>query len=287
MDPQTTEGKTGVSRAREDMSAEERAVHINFMREAIAMVTLLPLLNVPQNILSLTHTLQQGELALQTDETPVGCVFVHEGVIIGRGTNATNRTLNGTRHAEFEAINEILTTPASTSSEDLTNAESPEGVSDRCEMKYTPAILKECDLYVTVEPCIMCASLLRQFGIRKVYFGASNEKFGGTGGVLNIHRANGRVPKEGEVLERHKDDYEVSGGWLREEAILLLRRFYVQENGKGWYSVSPFESRCLCLIVYLCMLVETGADVQIAPVPKKRKDRTVKEVEPLEEATQS
>ncbi|RDW62262.1 hypothetical protein BP6252_11695 [Coleophoma cylindrospora] len=222
MDSQATEANPGVSRAKEDMSSEEKA----------------------------------GELALQTDETPVGCVFVHEGVIIGRGMNATNRTLNGTRHAEFEAINEILTTPASTSSGDLTDAESSEGVPDQCEMKYTPAILKECDLYVTVEPCIMCASLLRQFGIRKVYFGASNEKFGGTGGVLNIHRANGRVPKEGEVLERHKDDYEVSGGWLREEAILLLRRFYVQENGK-------------------------------APVPKKRKDRTVKDVEPLEETTQS
>jgi pyrimidine deaminase RibD-like protein len=88
--------------------------------------------------------------------------------------------------------------------------------------KYTSDIFKECDLYVTIEPCIMCASLLRQYEIRKVYFGASNDRFGGTGGVLNIH-------KDG-CPEPH---YEVSGGWLREEAIMLLRGFYVQENGKG------------------------------------------------------
>jgi len=43
-------------------------------------------------------------LALKSDETPVGCVFVKDGEIIGRGMNETNRTLNGTRHAEFVAI---------------------------------------------------------------------------------------------------------------------------------------------------------------------------------------
>lgn len=95
--------------------------------------------------------------------------------------------------------------------------------------KYTPQVLKECDLYVTVEPCIMCASLLRQFGIRKVYYGATNDKFGGTGGVLNIHQGNGASQSTG----KEEGDYEVSGGWLREEAILLLRRFYVQENERG------------------------------------------------------
>lgn len=135
--------------------------------------------------------------------------------------NATNRTFNGTRHAEFVAINDILSSG-----------------------KYSPEILKECDLYVTVEPCIMCASLLRQFGVKRVFFGASNEKFGGCGGVLNIHVGNGAAEdlgegqdgrgKEGEEWRaRHEDDYVVSGGWLREEAILLLRRFYVQENERA------------------------------------------------------
>lgn len=119
---------------------EDRAYHARFMREA----------------------LQMADLALQTDETPVGCVFVHDGRVIGRGMNDTNRSLNGTRHAEFVAISQILAI-------------------------HPPSILRETDLYVTVEPCVMCASALRQFGIRAVYFGCWNDRFGGTGGVLNIH----------------------------------------------------------------------------------------------------
>jgi tRNA-specific adenosine deaminase 2 len=145
--------------------------------------------------------------------------------------NATNRTYNGTRHAEFVAINDILSQQ------------------DSNGMRvHQPGILAECDLYVTVEPCIMCASLLRQTGIRKVYFGAQNEKFGGTGGVLNIHRENGkRVLQPGYGVAGGKGsiiqgscadgDYDVSGGWLREEAIVMLRRFYVQENERGKFYI--------------------------------------------------
>lgn len=163
-------------------------------------------------------TFSQAQLALETDETPVACVFVHEGKVIARGMNATNRTMNGTRHAEFQAIASILSpTP-------LPDVRTPNIIPpvDPSRPKYTADILKQCDLYVTVEPCIMCASLLRQFGIRKVYFGAANDRFGGTGGVMNIHSC-----------PAVDSSYEVSGGWLREEAIMMLRRFYVQENGKG------------------------------------------------------
>ena len=173
--------------------------------------------------------------------------------------NATNASYNGTRHAEFIAINDILSQPLLSAS----NSEEEEGSKRR---KYSPEVLKECDLYVTVEPCIMCASLLRQFGVRKVFFGAGNEKFGGCGGVLNIHVANGASVSEdddgeGEIereerRKRHEDDYEVSGGWLREEAIVMLRRFYVQENGR-------------------------------APEPKGKKERVLKlEVEPSVEDKQ-
>ncbi|KAF2097694.1 cytidine deaminase-like protein [Rhizodiscina lignyota] len=150
-------------------------VHEHFMREAIAM----------------------AELALSNDETPVGCVFVHNGEIIGRGMNETNKSLNGTRHAEFVAIAQILS-------------------------EHPASIFKETDLYVTVEPCVMCASALRQYGIRAVYFGCWNDRFGGTGGVLKIHEGPGVDPP-----------YPVYGGIFREEAIMLLRRFYVQENEKA------------------------------------------------------
>lgn len=158
-----------------EMKPEERIIHEGFMREAIKM----------------------AELALVSDETPVGCVFVRNGVIIGKGMNETNRTLNGTRHAEFVALAGILS-------------------------KEPISIIKETDLYVTVEPCVMCASMLRQYGIRKVFFGCWNDRFGGTGGVLNIH-SDPSVDKP----------YPVFGGIFREEAIMLLRKFYVQENEKA------------------------------------------------------
>ncbi|KZF22700.1 cytidine deaminase-like protein [Xylona heveae TC161] len=157
------------------ISREEMEQHEKYMGEALAM----------------------AELAISNDETPVGCVFVHNGEIIGRGMNDTNRSLNGTRHAEFVAIEAIL-------------------------RDHPLEIFQETDLYVTVEPCIMCASGLRQYGIRSVYFGCANDRFGGTGGVLNIHSDFNLDPP-----------YFVQGGIFREEAIMLLRKFYIQENEKA------------------------------------------------------
>jgi tRNA-specific adenosine deaminase 2 len=88
--------------------------------------------------------------------------------------------------------------------------------------KHPSSILKDTDLYVTVEPCIMCASALRQYGIRAVYFGCLNDRFGGCGGVMTVHSdPSVDLP------------YPVYGGLFREEAIMLLRKFYVQENNKG------------------------------------------------------
>ncbi|TKA71699.1 hypothetical protein B0A55_07145 [Friedmanniomyces simplex] len=153
----------------------DREYHEGFMRKAIEM----------------------AEMALSSDETPVGCVFVHAGEVIGRGINGTNASLNGTRHAEFVALAEIM-------------AEHPS------------SILRETDLYVTVEPCIMCASALRQYGIRAVYFGCLNDRFGGCGGVMTVH-SDPAVDAP----------YPVYGGLFREEAIMLLRKFYVQENAKA------------------------------------------------------
>lgn len=70
--------------------------------------------------------------------------------------------LQGTRHAEFIAISEML-------------------------QSYPRSTLRSTDLYVTVEPCVMCASALRQYQIRTVYFGCGNERFGGTGSILSLH----------------------------------------------------------------------------------------------------
>ncbi|ORY01535.1 cytidine deaminase-like protein [Basidiobolus meristosporus CBS 931.73] len=154
------------------MSSED-TIHHQYMREALKM----------------------AEEAYEIGEVPVGCVFVHNGVIIGRGRNKPNETLDGTRHAEFEAIGEILA-------------------------KHPAEIFKESDLYVTVEPCVMCAAALRQLEIRKVYFGCGNDRFGGNGSVFNLHQ---------DPYEEHPP-YEAESGYYRDEAILILRKFYVREN---------------------------------------------------------
>ena len=135
-----------------------------------------------------------AEEALRGGETPVACVLVHGGEVVARGMNDTNRSLNGTRHAEFLAITQFL------------------GQFPVTEMKNT-------DLYVTVEPCIMCASALRQYGIRTVYYGCGNDRFGGNGSVLALHSDKNIDP-----------GYPSFGGVYRKEAIMLLRRFYIQEN---------------------------------------------------------
>ena len=80
-----------------------------------------------------------------------------------------------TRHAELEAIDEILSNPSLTPQNDA--------------ILRDPHVLKDTTLYVTVEPCIMCASALRQLGIREVYYGCENGKFGGCGSVLGVNKA--------------------------------------------------------------------------------------------------
>jgi len=109
--------------------------------------------------------LRMAEEALSAREVPVGCVFVHEDKIIARARNRTNELRNATRHAELEALDEIIYS-------------SP----PNCNR-----IPENTKLYVTVEPCMMCASALRQIGIKQVFYGCENERFGGCGSVLDVH----------------------------------------------------------------------------------------------------
>jgi tRNA(Arg) A34 adenosine deaminase TadA len=84
------------------------------------------------------------------------------------GLHLTNALWQATRHAELEAIDAILSDQALTP-------------------QITTYPLSETTLYVTVEPCIMCASALRQMGIKEVFYGCENEKFGGCGSVLGVN----------------------------------------------------------------------------------------------------
>jgi tRNA-specific adenosine deaminase 2 len=148
------------------------------------------------------EAMAMAEEALAHSEVPVGCVFVRKNSIIARARNRTNELRNASRHAELEAIDLIL------ADMELT----------RESTRYP---LADTVLYVTVEPCIMCASALRQLGIKEVFYGCQNDKFGGCGSVLGVN-ASVRHPVH--------PPYQATGGYLREEAIMILRRFYVTEN---------------------------------------------------------
>lgn len=143
-----------------------------------------------------------NEEALAHSEVPVGCVFVRKNSIIARARNRTNELRNASRHAELEAIDLIL------ADKELT----PEPT------RYP---LEDTVLYVTVEPCIMCACALRQLGIKEVFYGCENDKFGGCGSVLGVNAS---------VKHPVHPSYQATAGYLRDEAIMILRRFYVTEN---------------------------------------------------------
>lgn len=131
-------------------------------------------------------------MALKEKEVPVGCVVVYKNEIIGRGHNETVATRNATRHAEFVAIDQIL-------------------------QKYDESIFTECELYVTVEPCTMCASALVLLKFKRVYCGCMNDKFGGCGSVYSLNTC-------------FDHQYSCINGLYAQEAIELLQQFYSQEN---------------------------------------------------------
>lgn len=150
--------------------------------------------------LFMTEALKEAKIALANLEVPIGCVVVHDGKIIGRGRNRTNETLNATKHAELVAIDKLLKVDGI--SLDVLSAEST-------------------SLYVTVEPCVMCASALRQLKLTRVYFGCHNERFGGCGSVLPAHVSSPSL---------EYPPLQVTPGIFRAEAIMLLRQFYLNEN---------------------------------------------------------
>ncbi|KAG9390784.1 Cytidine and deoxycytidylate deaminase zinc-binding region [Carpediemonas membranifera] len=140
------------------------------------------------------EALRTAAAAFNEGEVPVGCVIVRDGEIVSRAHNDTNATMNATRHAEFVAIDSL-----------------PPSV----------PTLEGCTLYVTIEPCVMCASALMHLKLSRCVFGAPNAKFGGCGSVFDL------------PADVDPPAYTCKAGVLGEEAIQLLRAFYVRGNEKA------------------------------------------------------
>lgn len=147
--------------------------------------------------------LEVAESALQVNEVPVAAILVSNktGKVLSRKHNMTNKTLNGTKHAEFMIYQELL----------------------EANKEEHLKLWENSTLYVTVEPCIMCASMLDQLNIKMVVFGCPNERFGGNGSVFNIN---------------YKSNYTIVPGVGLKNAIGLLRKFYILENDKSPTSIN-------------------------------------------------
>lgn len=107
------------------------------------------------------EALKLAEAAAADGEVPVGCVIVRDGRIVGRGRNRRERAANALSHAEIEAINDACT-------------------------QLGGWRLWECTLYVTLEPCPMCAGAIINARIPRVVFGAKDEKCGACGSVCDL-----------------------------------------------------------------------------------------------------
>ena len=154
------------------------------------------------------QALCMARLALQHQEVPVGCVVEHKGTIVAKGCNEVNVTLNASRHAEMVAIDQLVQVASS--------RKLP--LSELC---------KQCTLYVTVEPCIMCTCALRWIGIETVVFGCHNERFGGCGSVLDVHTCTFSLPSDTMCQE-----LKLKSGVLQDKAVEILQQFYKTGNPK-------------------------------------------------------
>ena len=146
-----------MSEEKKDIITEQRKTDEKYMKEAV----------------------RQAKKAYKLDETPIGCVIVHDGKIIGRGYNRRNTDKSPLAHAEITAIR-------------------------KASKKLGDWRLEDCTLYVTLEPCQMCAGAIVQSRVTRVVVGCMNPKAGCAGSILNLldmKEFNHRARLETGVLE--------------------------------------------------------------------------------------
>ncbi len=145
--------------------------------------------------------LQEAEKALEENEVPVGAVVVKDNRIIGRGYNQVEKLRDATAHAEMIAL-----TAASSHIDNWR--------------------LTGCDIYVTLEPCIMCTGAMLSSRIKRLYFSAFDPKFGACGSLYNLAE---------EGLYNHR--IEIISGVYTEESRGLMTQFFnklrLKNNNSG------------------------------------------------------
>ena len=136
------------------------------------------------------QAVKQAKKAYDKLETPIGCVIVHEDKIIARGYNKRNMKKNTLAHAEILAIN-------------------------KASKVLGDWRLEDCTMYVTLEPCPMCAGAIVQSRVTRVVVGCMNPKAGCAGSILNLLE-----------MEHFNHQVEVTRGVLQEECSQMLSGFF-------------------------------------------------------------
>jgi tRNA(adenine34) deaminase len=140
------------------------------------------------------EALRLAEKARKADEVPIGCVIVRHGKIIARASNQVELLKDATAHAEMLA---------------LTQAEAAVG----------DWRLPDCDLYVTKEPCPMCAGAIVHTRIRRVIFGCADPRAGAAGSVINLLQ-----------MPQLNHRCQITPGVLQNECAAILQHFFRQQR---------------------------------------------------------
>lgn len=161
------------------------------------------MIDLTSDIYFMGEALRMAKRAFAADEVPVGAVIVREGEVIARAWNQVETLKDATAHAEMLAI---------------TQAESVVG-----DWRLT-----DCDLYVTKEPCPMCAGAIVHTRLRRIIFGCGDSKGGAAGGWINLLQTT-------ELNHR----CDITTGVLHDECLEILRSFFAmrreeskQKNGR-------------------------------------------------------
>ncbi len=136
------------------------------------------------------QALLQAKKAKELGEVPIGCVIVQDGKVIGRGYNRRNTDKSTLSHAEITAIR-------------------------KASKKLNDWRLEECTLYVTLEPCQMCAGAIVQARVKEVVIGAMNPKAGCAGSILNLF-----------TMKQFNHQVQTTYGVCEAECSQILKHFF-------------------------------------------------------------